>query len=146
MYISPNVTTMIIPDNRCNDASIDRLDLSVFPYLQVLIIGNNCFSNVNVVNFTDFSELLSISIGSNSFTREKSWYGNNPNRKFFLKDCPKVKELIIMDYSFSDFTTCEIEFVPLLERLELGNLITSSYVFHSVAFQLKCTSCTGNHD
>ena len=46
--------------------------------------------------------------------------GFKDNRRFCLKNCPSLKSLRICDYSFQDFTVCEIESVNALESIELG--------------------------
>lgn len=144
VYIPSNVTTLTIPNNKCNEESITTLNLSIFPNLQVLTIGNNCFSNVNVLNFTAFSALISISIGYNSFTIARNSYGYNLNHKFYLRNCPALKELVIGRFSFSDFTTCVIENVPKLELIEMGTLgvydWSYNFCYASLNLQGRCNT------
>ena len=68
------------------------------------------------------SELESVEIGKNSFTQCKGGYDNDPNRHFYLKNCPKLKSLKMGRYSFSDYTVIEIENVDALEVIEMGDL------------------------
>ena len=83
------------------------------------------------------SELESVVIGMNSFTQHKNSYGNDPNRHFYLKNCPKLKSLKMGRYSFSDYTVCEIENVDALEVIEMGLLRGESLNFYHASLELK---------
>ena len=45
-------------------------------------------------------------------------------------------------YSFSDYSVCEIENVPFLEVIEMGNLFLGSYNFYNASLELK-SECNG---
>ena len=79
-------------------------------------------------------------IGKSSFTTE----GYNPdkkgmtaNRHFYLKKCPKVKELKMGCRSFLDYSVCEIENVPSLEVIEIGDLNEKGGNFFYASLELK---------
>ena len=72
----------------------------------------------------------------NSFTRKKYDDGKDPNRHFYVKNCPSLKELKMGRYSFSDYTLCEIEDTPALEFIEIGDLKNDSCNFFHGSFQL----------
>ena len=79
-------------------------------------------------------------IGKSSFRTEgydPDENGMNPNRHFYLKDCPKVKELRMGRKSFVDYSVCEIENLPSLEVIEMGDLNEKSYNFNSASLELK---------
>ena len=123
-----------------NDASLTVLDLSRFQYLKELVVGNESFMYVNELKLIGLSELESVEIGMNSFTRSKNGYGQDPNRHFYLKNCPMLKSLKMGRYSFSDYTVIEIENVNALEAIEMGNannLEAESYNFHSASLELR---------
>ena len=135
--LNTKVSEITIPSNSLNDASLTVLDLSRFRRLKRLVIGNECFMYVDEVKLIGLSELESVEIGMNSFTKNKNWYGNDPNRHFYLKNCPKLKSLKMGRYSFSDYTVCEIENVDALEEIEMGELgIVSSNFWHA-SLELK---------
>ena len=90
-----------------------------------------------MVIITGLSELESVEIGMNSFTKNKNGYGNNPNRHFYLKNCPKLKSLKMGRYSFSDYTVIEIENVDALEVIEMGELNEMSNNFFYASLELK---------
>ena len=72
----------------------------------------------------------------NSFTQHKNSYGNDPNRHFYLKNCPKLKSLKMGRYSFSDYTVIEIENCGL-EVIEMGDLNEWSRNFTYASLELK---------
>ena len=79
-------------------------------------------------------------IGKNSFTKKKDWYGNDPYRHFYLKNCERVRELKIGCYSFNDYSVCEIENLPSLEVIEMGELNKVSINFHYASLELRSDS------
>ena len=64
----------------------------------------------------------------------------NPNRRFYLKDCKRLRELKIGCYSFSDYSVCKIENVPSLEVIEMGKLNEASVNFYCASLELKSDS------
>ena len=136
---SNEITTLNIGSRVCPFENATVFDLSVYPKLKTLKIGSESFEYVNVFNITGLSELESVEIGKNSFTKYMNGYDikPDPNRHFYLKNCPKLKSLKIGSYSFSDYTVCEIENVPALETVEIGDLNDNSYNFAYASFELK---------
>ena len=51
-----------------------------------------------------------------------------------------MRELKIGWYSFSDYSVCEIENVPSLEVIEMGELNEDSYNFCHASLELKSDS------
>ena len=121
----------------CNDASFTVLNLTRFVNLKELIVGNDSLSNVNEVHLIGLSKLERVVIGMNSLTKFKNGWGNDSTRHFYLKDCPQLRELKIGRYSFSDYSTIEIENVNRLEVIEMGDLNEWSYSFASASLELK---------
>ena len=117
-----STVTQIIIDNGMSQLDFTELDLSQFLQLKSFTVGDHCFSYVNEVKVIGLNELESVEIGMNSFTQHKNDYGNDPNRHFYVKNCPKLKSLKMGCFSFSDYTVCEIENVDALEVIEMGNM------------------------
>ena len=117
--IDHTVGRITVHNNRCNEETFVVLDFSRCVYLKELKIGNECFMYVEEVKLIGLSELESVEIGMNSFTQHKDSYGNDPNRHFYLRNCPKLKSLKIDRNSFSDYTVCEIENVDALEEITM---------------------------
>ena len=124
----------------CNLESFTVLNLTRFVNLKVFEVGNNSFYYVNELHLIGLPELERVIIGMNSFTKKKNNYGNDPNRHFYLKNCERLRELKIGRYSFSDYTVWEIENVPSLEAIEMGELNEYSYNFRYASLELKSDS------
>ena len=120
-----------------NTPSLIVLNMSRFVNLQELSIGNGCFENVKELKLIGMNMLERVMIGENSFTKEKNSWGDDSERHFYLRDCPKVKELRVGRYSFSDYSVIEIENVDRLEVIEIGELSDVSYNFYSASLRLR---------
>ena len=130
------VTDVIVSSHCCNK-SVKVLDLSELKYLKRIEIGDACFTHVDDVKLTGL-QLESVVIGMNSFTKHKNGIGNDPNRHFYVKNCPSLKELKMGRYSFSDYSVCEIEDTPALETIQIGDLGEEGCEnFHDASLQLK---------
>ena len=127
------IEVMNVSDNSYNGKGLKELDLSGFVNLRELKVGDECFRNVKKVNICGLSELESVYVGNKSFRRDGSIKGGS----FSLKNCPKLKELKIGRYSFSDYSVCEIENVDALEVIEMGKLSDWSGNFWHASLELK---------
>ena len=135
--IDKTVGVIVVGDKCCNEKECSVFDLSGFVYLKELTIGSKCFKFVNEVKIIGLSELERVVIGEYSFTQHKNSAGFDPNRHFYLKNCPKLKSLKMGRYSFSDYTVIEIENVDALEVIEMGELDDYSFVFYYASLELK---------
>ena len=135
--LSSTVTEIIVENRCCRDPSFTVLDLTRFTNVRRIVIGHDAFMYVEEVKMIGLNELESVEIGMNSFTKEKNSWGNDPNRHFYLKNCPVLKELKMGRYSFSDYTVIEIENVDALEVIEMGELNEESNNFYSASLQLS---------
>ena len=121
----------------CNNESFTVLNLTRFVNLKVFEVGNYSFIFVSEVYLIGLSKLERVVIGMNSFTKEKKWWGNDPNRHFYLKNCERLRELKMGHHSFSDYTVCEIENLPSLEIMDLGCVDLLSCVFCFANLELR---------
>ena len=140
---SDELRDLVIGGYACPFENVTVFDLSVYPKLETLRIGDYEFEYVNVLKLIGLSELESVEIGMNSFTRRKNSYGNDQSRHFYLKNCPKLKSLRIGRCSFSDYTVCEIENVNALEKIEMGDLDEWSGNFFYASLELKSIAIHG---
>ena len=123
VHIRPETVTEIrIGSGECNSKWLAMFDLSKYTNLKSVVIGDDSYMYVSELKLIGLSELESVEIGMSSFTKYKSTYQitADPNRHFYLKDCPKLKSLKMGRYSFSEYTVCEIENVDALEVIEVG--------------------------
>ena len=131
------IEVMNVSYNSCNERELTELDLSGFVNLRKIKVGKECFMFVNEVKIIGLSELERVAIGRNSFTQHKNDVENDPNRHFYLKNCPKLKSLKMGRYSFSDYSVCQIENVNALEVIEMGDLDYWSNCFYWSSLELK---------
>ena len=138
--VSEGVGVLVVDSGCCNDSKLRVLDFSRFRNLREVRVGDDCFENVDEVKLIGLSELERVVIGENSFTKRKNNRGYDPNRHFYLKNCERVRELKMGHHSFSDYSVCEIENVPSLEVIEMGELDEDSYNFRYASLELKSDS------
>ena len=131
---------MIVDSNACNDKCFTALVLSFFSNLKVFEVGDYSFAFVDEVKLIGLNRLERVMIGKNCFTKHKDNYGSDSNRHFYLKNCERVRELNIGCGSFSDYEVCEIENVPSLEVIEMGELIEGHGNFFYASLELKSNS------
>ncbi|KAK8819268.1 hypothetical protein WA577_003734, partial [Blastocystis sp. JDR] len=131
-----NVEVITVGDGKCNGEN-ERIDLSKYVNLKNVSIGNECFFHQDVLNLTGLHSLERVMIGERSFTKRKNSYGNDTNRKLYVKNCDALKELKIGPYSFSDYSLIEIENVNSLELIEIGYMDAESYNFYFASLELK---------
>ena len=131
-----NVEVITVGDGMCKGEN-DRIDLSKYFNLKNVSIGDDCFENQDVLNLTGLHSLERVMIGMNSFTKNKNYFGNDANRKLYVKNCDALKELKIGRFSFSDYSVIEIENVNSLELIEIGEIDTVSCSFYYASLELK---------
>ena len=136
--IHTHIEELIVENNSCNGPEWTALDLTLMSHLRLLEVGNECFENVKEVKLIGLSQLERVVIGMNSFTKNGNDY--DPNRHFHLKNCERLRELKIGCDSFSDYSMCEIENMPSLEVIEMGELNEGSSNFHHASLELKSDS------
>ena len=139
------VGVIVIASNCCNDSELNMLDLSRFVNLRELNVGDECFEYVKEVKLIALGQLESVVIGKMCFANNDDYDDDSDDdddlsRRFYLKNCERVRELKIGCYSFSDYSVCEIENVPSLEVIEMGELNEYSYNFFFASLELKSDS------
>ena len=137
MSIDSSIEVLIVDNNACDDKCLTELDLSSFSCMKAFEVGDYSFSFVNEVKLIGLNQLERVVIGKNCFTKKKNDAGNDPDRHFYLKNCERLRELKMGRYSFSDYSVCEIENVPSLEVIEMGELDEDSGNFSHASLELK---------
>lgn len=132
-----SVEALVVDSNACNDASFTVLDLSSFANLRVFEVGDYSFAFVNEVRLVGLSALERVVIGAYCFTKNRIWFGRECDHRFVLRNCERVRELVIGRWSFPGFGVCEIENVPSLEVVSIGDLIDESFCFLYASLELK---------
>ena len=125
---------MIVDNNACNDKCFMTLVLSVFSNLKVFEVGDYSFAFVDEVKLIGLNRLERVVIGKHCFRKDFKKYSNH---HFYLKNCERVRELKMGCGSFYDYSVCEIENVPSLEVIEMGELNEGSCNFWYASLELK---------
>ena len=139
VHITNETTELVIPKNKCNMRGKWHLDLRNMTGLKRVIIGNNCFKNVDVVRLVGLKCLEQVEIGMNCFSRKSTPY-MNPDRHFYLKDCPMMQELRIGSGSFVDYSVCVIQNVPSMGVIEMGSVYSEGNNFFFASLELRSTT------
>ena len=134
-----SVTELVIAAKYCNEG-VKEVDLGRFVSLRVFEVEDECFANVREVRLIDLNELESVVIGENCFTKKKNYWRNDSSRHFYLKNCERLRELKIGLGSFEEYSVCEIENVPSLEMIEIGDVNEDSGHFYYASLELKSDS------
>ena len=135
-YLHNRIEELIVKDQSCNGLEWGVLDLSFLPNLRLLEVGNGCFEHVKEVKWIGLNQLERVVIGQNCFKGGK----NDPDGHFYLKNCERLRELIVGNESFSSYSVCEIENNNRLEVVKMGELDEYSNNFYNAPLQLKSDS------
>ena len=131
------IEELIVENNSCNGREWNAFDFSLLIKLKELRVGDDCFACMEEVKLIGLSQLERVVIGKKCFRRID---GCNPKGHFYLKNCERLRELKIGRYSFSDYSVCEIENVPSLEVIEMGEWNEYSNNFWYASLELKSDS------
>lgn len=134
--LSENVNCIIAAE--CEYDQNKELSFGRFSNLKRLEVGNNCFSTVEIFAVDGLPNLEYVVVKNNSFTKPNFVTTvKDVNRHFYVKSCPKLKEVTIGRGSFEDYSSCEFENVPSLEVLEIGDRMDSSESFLYASLELQ---------
>ena len=138
-FLHNHIEELIVSNNSCNGPEWSALDLSLMPHLRLFEVGDECFENVNEMKLIGLSMLERVVIGRESFTKQKNerLLESDPNRHFCLKNCERLRELMIGCDSFCDYSVCEIENMNRLEVIEMGELDERICNFKYASLKLK---------
>ena len=130
-----NTIGVLVVSNGCKSWSLGSFDLSGVTYLKELRIGDECFNSVNEFKLIGLKYLETVVIGKKSFSISEK--GKDYNRRFYVKNCPRLKTLNIGYRSFSDYKVIEIENVDALESLRIGDDSRYSSNFYGASLELR---------
>lgn len=109
----PDAEQWIIGNELYNKTITMELAIKDYPHLKRIVIGNNCFKRIKVLDIENLSKLESITIGSNSFT------GKDGSCR--IVNCPKLKSIQIKHESFYSYHSFEVNNLPSLHFISMGN-------------------------
>ena len=128
------IEELIVKNKSCNGKEWKSLDLSLLSKLRKLRIGDECFNEVERVKLNGLNELESVVVGKESFT-----FQSETKTSFEMKDCKKLKELIIGERSFNLFGKFSLENTPSMERIIMkeANFYWASCRFHGYGLTIN---------
>ena len=135
--LDSTVETIIVDSNACKDESFTVLNMTRFVNLRVFEVGDYSFRQVEEVHLNGLSKLERVVIGEYSFSNLYE-SGNDDDCQFHLKNCERLRELRIGSQSFVEYNVFDVENVPSLEVIEIGNVNKDSQdFFFTPQFELK---------
>ena len=138
--IDITIGEIVIGDYCCNEARAKALNMSCFARLKTLIVGNESCCCIRGLQLTNMALLEKVEIGTKSFLLQegKTKLEEQKEKSYFcLMNCERLRELKIGRDSFTDYSVCEIENVPSLEVIEMGELNEWSFNFCSASLGLN---------
>ena len=131
-------TSLNIPNNQCNSASLTSFDLSAYKFMEVIEIGNENFFYTNVFKLDGIIKLEKLMVGNNSFTQSKNSFWYNQSKSFHILNCESLESIQIGEYSFSDFAgQFELKNLPQLQSIQIGSVASSSCNFFDSSFAIR---------
>lgn len=103
----------IIGNELYNKTITMELAIKDYPHLKRIVIGNNCFKRIKVLDIENLSKLESITIGSKSFTSKDG--------SCRIVNCPKLKSIQIKHESFYSYHSLEMSNLPSLHSISIDN-------------------------
>ena len=138
--VDVGVGVLVVASGCCNDSGLRVLDFSRFRNLREVRVGNECFNDVKEVKLNGLKQLERVEIGKQCFYEYNNWAYHGQDGHFYLKNCERLRELKIGRWSFREYSVCEIENVPSLEVIEMGELNEWSCNFSYASLVLKSDS------
>ena len=133
-FLHSRIEELIVSDSCCNGEEWKVLDFTFMPYLRDLHIGDYCFRGVDAVILCEMNNLERVVIGSHCFSTMDEFVIDpehiiTTTHMFLFNNCKSVRELLIGNASFRDYSICKIESNPLLEKIEFGSIDYEVSVF-----------------
>lgn len=123
------IERLFVSENSCNQLEGGVLDLRFMTELKELVVHNRSFFFVEEVRLIGLERIETIRIGDECFMQHDG--------RFYLKNCPSLKELRILGKSFNPYCVCEIEDMEALEIIQIGEYDERSRNFLNASLKLK---------
>ena len=109
-------SVFIIPNGYFIRNDVTSFVISNHSELKQIVIGNNCFGKVRMLELNGLSELESVVIGQSSFRISSSERSDGSCR---IVNCPKLNSIQIGYRSFSDYHSFELSNLPSLQSIDI---------------------------
>ena len=123
--VSSTTFELIVPNDYFNNALMTSFILTNYNTCKWVSIGDDSLGKVRRFELAELSELQTITIGKRSFTYAKYSDAVTSTTKtdglFRIINCPKLYSIQIGDYSFSDYHSFELNYLPSLQSISIGD-------------------------
>ena len=125
VMIPSAATEWVVGNGQYNEVSRTQLRLRKVNRLKRIVIGDDCFGKVRLLELDGLIELESVVIGQKSFTYAKTnddiWYHvTRTDGSYRIVNCPKLKSIQIGFHSFGDYHSFELNNLPSLQSIDIG--------------------------
>ena len=111
------VESINITDGLCSSYNGTGFILKYLPALKSIVIGDYCFGNVRVFELDGLNKLESVVVGWSSFWIDRKERSDGSYR---IVNCPKLKSIQMVDYSFEDYHSFELSNLHSLQSIDTG--------------------------
>ena len=122
--------SIVIPDSSFTNVE-SFIFHSFFHLLANIVIEDECFGMVRVFELDGLGKLESVVIGQESFTYNNTsydiWFIIRSDGSCRIVNCPKLKSIQIGQYSFNDYHSFELNNLPSLQSIDIGNWYCFGY-------------------
>ena len=106
--------------------------------MESIEIGDDSFGSVKTFQIDGLNQLHTLNIGQNSFTQEKSNWGDDESKSFHILNCESLESIHIDRYSFSDYGgEFELKNLPQLRFIQIGTIGYRSFNFNVSSFVIR---------
>lgn len=123
--LSPTTTNWVISNGQHNNRTGDIVRIIGLYQLQHVSIGDDSLGGIRRFELAGLNELQTVTIGKRSFTYAKYSDTVTSTTKtdgvYRIINCPKLKSIQIGDYSFSDYHSFELNYLPSLRSISIGD-------------------------
>ena len=125
--LDTTISTLVIPDNSCNQNELTILDLSIFTLVESIEIGESCFQSVKIFKIEGLNRLKSLKIGNCSFTRARNNEATNEAKLFHILNCESLECIEIDVECFGSYQEFLIDGLNRLKTIKIGENSFSYY-------------------
>ena len=126
--LDTTISTLVIPDNSCNQNELTILDLSSFTLVESIEIGESCFQSVQIFKIEGLNRLKRLKIGNCSFTRARNSEATNEARLFHILNCESLECIEIDNECFGSYQEFLIDGLDRLKTIKIGE---NSFTYYS---------------
>lgn len=120
--VSQGLSNLIIQSGCYGKLVNSSFKLTGVAKLKRIVIGKKCFKGIRKFELDGLNELESIAFGNNSFASNCDEYDDEPlNGDYRVINCPKLKTIQIGCYTFTYYTSFELNNLPSLQSIQIDD-------------------------